>query len=137
MRRCEGLSLVDQTSSSNFRKLECQCHVSYYFPGIFKTRIERRTLQPRSAYRAGPVRCAFASAGSVSAQSVTEAVATLDKPLFPSALHSIASSLAWFGLAWIITRYVRKLAKENEAPEVGSPPAVPAVRELHRVYLQI
>ena len=84
---------------------------------------KRRTLQPRATYRAGQVRCSFASAGSVSAQSVTEAVAkaTLDKPLFHHALHSIVSSLAWFGLAWIITRYVRKLAKDNEAPEVGGP----------------
>ena len=78
---------------------------------------------------AGQTRCSFASAvnssvspHTVTAQSVTEAVAkaTLDKPLIHHALHGLFSSLAWFGLAWVITYYVRKLAKENEAPEVKS-----------------
>ena len=68
-------------------------------------------------------RCSFASAvshTSVTAQSVTEAVAkaTLDKPLFQHALHSIFSSLAWFGLAWIVTRYISRKSKECESPEV-------------------
>ncbi len=67
--------------------------------------------------------CSFASAvshTSVTAQSVTEAVAkaTLDKPLFQHALHSIFSSLAWFGLAWVVTRYISRKSKECESPEV-------------------
>ena len=69
--------------------------------------------------------CSFASAvshTSVTAQSVTEAVAkaTLDKPLFQHALHSIFSSLAWFGLAWIVTRSISRKSKECESPEVMS-----------------
>ncbi|KAL3162807.1 hypothetical protein ABBQ32_009265 [Trebouxia sp. C0010 RCD-2024] len=118
MRRCEGLSLVDQANSRLV-----VCHAPHCLPGVSGTPVKRRTLQARPIHRAGQVRCSFASASSVSALSVTEAVAkaTLDKPLFHHALHSIVSSLAWFGLAWIITRYVRRLAKENEAPEEPAP----------------
>ena len=123
--------LADQ---GGFHRQPHQCHAfpSLCFPGRVRTPLTKhRTFLPRSRDRAGPPRCCFASAAgsSVSAQSVTEAVAraTLDKPLWNHALHSVASSLAWFGLAWLITRYVRKLAKENEAPEVGYSPAAPAV----------
>lgn len=127
----QGLScLVDQ---GGFPRRLYQCHASQSlcFSGKVKALLTKRgSFVPRSRDRAGPTRCSFASAGSsVSAQSVTEAVAraTLDKPLWNHALHSVASSLAWFGLAWLVTRYVRKLAKENEAPEVENLPAVPAV----------
>ena len=119
----QGLScLVDQ---GGFQRRLRQCYASQSLLSSRKVRTlltKRGTSLPRSKNRAGPTRCSFASAGSsVSAQSVTEAVAraTLDKPLWNHALHSVASSLAWFGLAWLVTRYVRKLAKENEAPEVG------------------
>ena len=82
----------------------------------------RRSLA-RSKPKTVQTRCSFASAvshTSVTAQSVTEAVAkaTLDKPLFQHALHSIFSSLAWFGLAWIVTRYISRKSKECESPEV-------------------
>ncbi len=77
-----------------------------------------------SKCRSVQIQCSFASAvshSSVTAQSVTEAVAkaTLDKPLFQHALHSIFSSLAWFGLAWIITRYIGRKAKDCESPEAS------------------
>ncbi|KAL0050270.1 hypothetical protein WJX82_007782 [Trebouxia sp. C0006] len=99
----------------------------------------RRSLA-RSKPKTVQTRCSFASAvshTSVTAQSVTEAVAkaTLDKPLFQHALHSIFSSLAWFGLAWIVTRYISRKSKECESPEEPAPaflselsPAVPRVK---------
>lgn len=82
-------------------------------------------------------RCSFAAAvshTSVTAQSVTDAVAkaTLDKPLFQHALHSIFSSLAWFGLAWIVTRYIGRKSKECESPEVTLLPA--AACRLHAKF---
>lgn len=101
---------------------------------------KRRTTPARFKSCTAQTRCFLASAvshTSVTAQSVTEAItkATLDKPLFQHALHSIFSSLVWFGLAWIITRYVGKKSKECESPEEPAPgflaelsPAVPRVR---------
>ena len=82
----------------------------------------RRSLA-KSKPKTVQTQCSFASAvshTSVTAQSVTDAVAkaTLDKPLFQHALHSIISSLAWFGLAWIVTRYISRKSKECESPEV-------------------
>ena len=88
----------------------------------------RRSLA-KSKPKTVQTQCSFASAvshTSVTAQSVTDAVAkaTLDKPLFQHALHSIISSLAWFGLAWIVTRYISRKSKECESPEVTwLPPA--------------
>ena len=130
----QGLScLVDQGGLQ-------RRHHQYYpsqrlcFPGRVGTPLKKpRAFLPRSRDRAGQTHCSFASAAgsAVSAQSVTEAVAraTLDKPLWNHALHSVASSLAWFALAWLITRYVRKLAKENEAPEVGDFPCSASCRQ--------
>lgn len=83
----------------------------------------RRRTPARFKTSTVQTQCFLASAvshTSVTAQSVTEAItkATLDKPLFQHALHSIFSSLIWFGLAWIVTRYIGKKSKECESPEV-------------------
>lgn len=84
-----------------------------------------QSLKSRARSKAkAQTHCSFASAIShthVTAQSVTEAVtkATLERPLYQHALHSIFSSLAWFGLAWIVTRYIGRKAKECESPEAS------------------
>ena len=127
----QGLPSTDQLSPREFHRQGVGCirHCTRYYSAEVTRRFAPcRSSRGRSKYCSGPTRCSFASAvnssissQSVTTQSVTEAVAkaTLDRPLFHHALHSIFSSLAWFGLAWVITRYIRKLAKEHEAPEVG------------------
>ena len=127
----QGLPSSKQLSTRGFQRRGLQCvtlRTPYHLVKGTRRFASCRTSRARSKYCSGPPRCSFASAvnsslsaQSVTTQSVTEAVAkaTLDRPLFQHALHSIFSSLAWFGLAWIITRYIRKLAKEHEAPEVG------------------
>ena len=85
----------------------------------------RRSTPARFKTSTVQTRCFLASAvshTSETGESVTEAIAkaSLDKALFQHDLHSIFSSLIWFGLAWIITRYIGKKSKECESPEVSA-----------------
>ena len=79
----------------------------------------RSSLKPKSVQPHRFSESVVVSA-SVTTQSVTEAVrqASVDRPLLHHALHSVGSSLAWFGLVWVITRYIGRKSKEFEAPEV-------------------
>ena len=85
--------------------------------------VQHKQQLPRSKAKSVQLhRCSgsIACSASVTTQSVTEAVrqATVDKPLLHHGLHSAASSLAWFGVVWVITRYISQKAKESESPEL-------------------
>ena len=89
------------------------------FQACLHKRLHRSSLKPKTVQ---PHRFsgAVVASSSVTTQSVTEAVrqASVDRPLLHHALHSVGSSLAWFGLVWVITRYIGRKSKEFEAPEV-------------------
>lgn len=57
------------------------------------------------------------SSGAVSAQHLVEVLS--GKPLIQHALQSLASIVAWFALAFLVTRVFEKLAKDCETPEAS------------------
>ena len=118
----QGLQLAGQASdtagASGIRP--CRSLQTYRcYASVARPLSQSRRRSARSNTKIARTRCSIAS---VTAHSVAEVVkrATLEKPLFQQALHSIFTSLACFLLAWVVTRYVGRKAKECESPEASS-----------------